>query len=458
MKTQEIVRDFFVFVKRNPKIIYSLILFIAIPSIIFGNTWFIVSGFEKNIDSIIQSKAVLIEEVLGFSIVQNIDDVEKIQSIIHTIVENHEEIIGISILVPKQEGDFEYIASSREDIIGERTKDVESLMAWHEEEAIAHLRSDGNNRFWNVTRAIQEENKKVGLVSLAFSLKNTDGLVNATLNQIYWILFVSIGVIIFLVANQARLFRYVYIADRLREVDKMKDAFISMASHELRSPLTAVKGYIELLSDKQKQNIVDEESEHYANNIKLSVTRLDGLVNDILEVSRLEGDRIPINMEVFDPKSILDESIEEMLPFALQKNIKLYREQDNEKGYIYGDKERSKQIFINLISNGLKYTKEGEVKIRTSIKGDVYTITFADTGIGISSEDQKKLFQKFSRIANKNTQGIIGTGLGLWIIAELAKKMGATITVESIEGVGSHFSVHFPLIKNKKEKEFFKTA
>ena len=106
-----------------------------------------------------------------------------------------------------------------------------------------------------------------------------------------------------------------------------------------------------------------------------------------------------------------------------------------------------------MISNSLKYTKEGEVKIITSLEENIYKITFADTGIGISSEDQKNLFQKFSRIKNKNTEGVIGTGLGLWIIAEFAKKMNAYITVESIEGVGSHFSVHFPLKKKENRKE-----
>lgn len=450
MALQEMTKNALVFIRRNPKILYSLSLFIVIPLIIFLNTWFIVTKFEKNIDEVIQSKAVLIEDVLGFSIAQNIHDSQKLQSIIESIVGKYEEIIGISILTSQESGVFEYVASSNKEVIGEQTEDVESVIAWNNEEGVAHLRKSGEERFWNITKAITEDGEKVGLVSLAFSLRNTDSLVNNTLNQVYWVLVLSIGVIIFLVANQARLFRYVYLANRLREVDKMKDAFVSMASHELRSPLTDMKGYIELLSEKQEKNITDEESKHYTNNIQLSIARLDGLVNDMLEVSRLEGNRIPMKMEVFDPIHSIDESIEEMLPFAKKKNIILYREKSEISGFIYADKERCKQVFINLISNALKYTEEGEVKIIPSVKGDMYTVTFADTGIGISSEDQKKLFQKFSRIKNEKTTGIVGTGLGLWIITQLVKKMEGKITVESIEGVGSHFSVHFP-IKKKGE-------
>ena len=319
MILQESIRNSFAFIKRNPKIIYSLILLIIIPCIIFFNTWFIVSKFEKNIDTIIQSKAVLIEDVLSFYVIEHLHNREKLESIVDSVVNEYEEIIGVSILVPGEKGYFEYIASSREDIVGESTNDIESVMAWNNAEGIAHLKSNGEERFWNVTKTMESNGEKIGIISLAFSLKNTDGLINGILNQVYWFLLVSILVVVFLVANQARLFRYVHLADRLREIDKMKDSFVSMASHELRSPLTAMKGYLELLSEKQNQNIVDEESKHYTHNIQLSITRLDGLVNDVLEVSRLEGNRVPMNMEFFDPRNIIDESIEEMLPFAHQK-------------------------------------------------------------------------------------------------------------------------------------------
>jgi signal transduction histidine kinase len=100
---------------------------------------------------------------------------------------------------------------------------------------------------------------------------------------------------------------------------------------------------------------------------------------------------------------------------------------------------------VNLIGNAIKYTPKGSVSVNARKKDKEYLITVADTGFGISAEDQKRLFQKFSRIQNKNTQTITGTGLGLWITHELAEKMGGTITVESIEGVGSHFTLHLPL-------------
>ena len=120
---------------------------------------------------------------------------------------------------------------------------------------------------------------------------------------------------------------------------------------------------------------------------------------------------------------------------------------DIETAKIYADSERTKEILINLIGNALKYTAQGSVSVSGKIKDNSYLITVADTGFGISAEDQKRLFQKFSRIQNRKTQMITGTGLGLWITFELARRMNGAITVESIEGVGSHFTLHLPLAK-----------
>lgn len=279
---------------------------------------------------------------------------------------------------------------------------------------------------------------------MSFSLRGSDALINATLNRSYLILLGTIIVILFLVANQARLFQYVFLVDQLREVDKMKDTFVSMASHELRSPLTAIKGNIEFLQEKQQKESADEESRHYVENIASSVNRLSTLVGDMLEVSRLEGNRIPIEIQTVNPDPIIAQSIEEMLAQAVQKGLQL-EYTPGTRGAVATDPERLKQILVNLIGNALKYTEKGSVRVTTALRQKEYLIVVADTGIGISAEDQQRLFQKFSRIQNDKTRNIVGTGLGLWITLELARRMKGVITVESIEGVGSHFTLHLPL-------------
>jgi len=218
-----------------------------------------------------------------------------------------------------------------------------------------------------------------------------------------------------------------------------------MASHELRSPLTAMGGYLELLKD-DKGNIFTPESQHYIDNTKLTVGRLNNLVNDILEVSRLEQNRIPFEFAAVDPDATIKSSLEEMNPKATEKNLEIiYASQSLPK--ITVDESRFKQVLVNLISNSIKYTEKGKIEITTESHPKYLKITIADTGIGISAEDQGNLFQKFHRIQSKETSNIIGTGLGLWITKELIEKMGGHISVESMKGVGSHFTVSFPIAK-----------
>jgi two-component system, sensor histidine kinase ChiS len=227
-------------------------------------------------------------------------------------------------------------------------------------------------------------------------------------------------------------------------VDKMKDIFISMASHELRTPLTAIKGYIDFL--REEKGVMDSpEARHYIENMALSADRLNGLVTDMLEVSRIEGNRMPMEISAIDPDKAIEESIEEIKPQAIQKGLELHYDPSGHKIYALADASRLKQVLINFIGNAIKYTPKGSVTVSTEIRNKEMAIIIADTGIGISSEDQENLFKKFSRIQNDKTKDIVGTGLGLWITMEIVKRMGGRITVESIEGVGSHFTVYLPL-------------
>ena len=231
---------------------------------------------------------------------------------------------------------------------------------------------------------------------------------------------------------------------QIKEVDKMKDTFVSMASHELRSPLTAIRGNLEFLTEKHEKTM-DEESWHFLSNIITSVDRLNALINDILEVSRAEGNRLPMTIAATDPIAIISGSVEEMRAAATRKSLDLRSLLPESLPLVLTDPERLKQILVNLLSNAIKYTSKGSVEVTTAIEKKMLVITVADTGFGMSSEDQKNLFQKFYRIQNSETKNIVGTGLGLWIVRELARKMRGDITVESIKGVGSHFSVRIPL-------------
>ncbi|MCX6764210.1 MAG: HAMP domain-containing sensor histidine kinase [Candidatus Nealsonbacteria bacterium] len=437
------------FTKENLNIVYSLFLIILIPAAFFVNNYLINSNYEKNIDQITQRKAILVENIINNLIQGQLENTAALQSSADRIVQENKEIILLSILKSQDErGGFEIIVSSDSNLIGQKKdEEIQNILAWNQPEGIAFLDRNERGRFWKVTKSLSDNsNNKIGLIEMSFSLEDSDALINKTISNSYWILILTILVVVLFVANQARLLGYVSTVTKLKEIDKMKDMFISMASHELRSPLTAIKGYLDLIKSKKDLKL-DKDSDHYITNILLSVDRLDNLVEDILEVSRIEGNRLPIEITAFNPDAIISQSIDEMRFQATQKNLKLNFKPFESVVQIKADKERLKQVLINLISNAIKYTEKGSIEVNTALKKGSFLITVADTGIGISSEDQSNIFQKFYRIKNKYTMDIIGTGLGLWITFEIIKRMQGKITLESIEGVGSHFTVHLPIVK-----------
>jgi signal transduction histidine kinase len=437
------------FIRENPRIIYSFVLLVFVPAAFFFNTYSIISGMEKDIDRITQRKAALTEKIINVIASEKMDDEALLQKSIESITQNNEDILSVAILKPENNASqFRVIASSESEAMNQVTEHIQYMLAWNKDEGIAFLDSDAGGRFWRVTRALQDDKGiKIGLVTTAFSLRDSDALIENTVNHSYLILIVTVIIVLLLVSNQARLFGYVLTLNKLKEVDVMKDNLVSMASHELRTPLTAIKGYLELLEEKKLD--IDEDAKRYFANISASVNRLNVLVNDMLEVSRIEGNRVPLTLTDFDPSVIINQSVEELRSQAVQKGLEL-KVLDIAEGSIRSDADRLREIMINLIGNAIKYTLKGSVSINAEIKDDRYLITVADTGFGISAEDQKKLFQKFMRIQTQQNKDIVGTGLGLWITFELAQKMGGMITVESIEGVGSHFTVSLPIAKKSQ--------
>lgn len=436
------------FIRENIVIAYSLLLLLLIPFSFFINNYLMNSSYEEAIDKIMQQKAVMAEKLINGLVQERIGDTEELQSLLNRIKEENGEIISISVLTRQKTGDFKTIASSDEKTIGKkRRNDKQSMASWGTDEPIAFRDSSNQARYWKVTRPLFDDSgKKIGLVEMLFSLEESDSRVNRIISDSYWVLLITVLVIVLLVANQARLINYAYTFTKLKEIDKMKDMFISMASHELRSPLTAIKGYVDLIQEK-KDLVFDDEAKHYFENITISAERLNALVEDILEVSRIEGNRLPMEETVFDPDPVVAQSVEEIRSQAITKGLALNFKQSGAAAKIKTDSNRLKQVVINLVGNAIKYTEKGSVDVTTSVKKNEFLITVADTGFGISADDQVKLFKKFSRVTTDKTRDIIGTGLGLWITAEIVKRMQGKIAVESIEGVGSHFTVRLPLAK-----------
>jgi signal transduction histidine kinase/DNA-binding response OmpR family regulator len=233
----------------------------------------------------------------------------------------------------------------------------------------------------------------------------------------------------------------------IRQLDRMKSEFISTVSHELRTPLTSIGGYVKLISAGDAGPITDTQQE-FLSIIETNVDRLTGLINDILDVEKLESGKFQLLKEPQDLKSILRECRESLLLLAHQKGLELRLRIPDRIASVLGERARLVQIFNNLISNAIKYTTTGFVEIEIVPKGYAVLVRIRDSGIGMTPDEQNKLFQKFYRTDAGLASKEKGTGLGLLITRGLVEAHGGTISVESGAGKGSVFTVSLPVMNS----------
>lgn len=228
-----------------------------------------------------------------------------------------------------------------------------------------------------------------------------------------------------------------------REVEHLKQELISIATHELRTPLTAFKGYLDMILDGTTGGVNQETQETVLELINIWQKMTD-LVEDLLNVGRIEQGRMEYNPQLIDINNLIEMIVGSYKSQAKVKNIKVtYTPIEIDK--IKVDSNRVRQVLENLISNALKYTEKGEVKVNLQKKDNDVVFNVSDTGLGVSKADQKNLFTKFTRIKTEKTRKITGSGLGLWICKTIVEKMGGKIWLVSDEGKGSTFSFSLPI-------------
>ena len=234
---------------------------------------------------------------------------------------------------------------------------------------------------------------------------------------------------------------------RNREVERanrMKSEFLARCSHELRTPLNAIIGYSDLLSE-QSAGPLPAPYPRFVANIQEGARHLLHMVNDLLDLSRIEAGRIELNLERFDISAALGEVLSVITPLAQIKSISV--ENRVARGTdLLADRVRFKQILYNLMSNAVKFTpEEGRVWIETATDGEMFTICVGDTGIGIAPSEQEAIFEEFHQVASPGNLAAAGAGLGLAITRKLARLMGGDVGVESRTGKGSRFLVSLPV-------------
>lgn len=234
--------------------------------------------------------------------------------------------------------------------------------------------------------------------------------------------------------------------EQLKDTDKAKSEFLSIASHQLYTPLTAIKGYLSMIHDGDYGKVPEKLAGTFGI-VRQSSERLIGLIRDLLDVSRIESGKLELSLESTDLVKMVSELVEELRPNAEKKQLTLtFHEPKVSLSPVVADSQRLRQVLLNTIDNALKYTDQGSVDVAVEERGDGLIFRVRDTGRGMSKEAVGKLFAKFTRIDTEKGIRVEGLGLGMYVARQMAREIHGDIWAESEgEGKGATFFVKLPV-------------
>jgi two-component system, OmpR family, phosphate regulon sensor histidine kinase PhoR len=224
----------------------------------------------------------------------------------------------------------------------------------------------------------------------------------------------------------------------LERLQRMRSQFLANVSHELRTPIFAIQGFLETLLNgaiddpKVNKNFLEKANNHTVN--------LNNLLNDLIDISMIESGEMRMSYRYFEINTFINSIVGEFTPMAEEKNIKLSFNPVKQGLQVFGDKEKLRQVFVNLLQNAIKYTDEGSVQILVEEEKKFVNIIIKDTGIGIPQEDLNRIFERFYRVDKARSRAVGGTGLGLAIVKHIIEAHNSKILVQSQQGKGSEFS------------------
>ena len=282
--------------------------------------------------------------------------------------------------------------------------------------------------------------------------ESTDLLNRLYLAALFLVLVFAVLLIVFIVKLNGSEVQLRNENERAVTIAQQKMDLLLHMSHEIRNPLTAIKGFLYIFS----QTELSKRQSDMLDSIRLSSDMLLGTLNDTLDAAKMENSEFKFNTDPFNPDFILKSVIENMEFSATKKKLVLnYEFKGDKEAILLGDSFRLKQIMINLLSNAIKYTKEGQITVNAELtklnNGPKLEVNIIDTGMGISADQQANLFSKYYQ--TNSSKGKTGTGLGLYICKQFVELQGGKISVKSVEKVGSTFSFYIPYVENVNNGE-----
>lgn len=432
----------FEYVRSHPQILFALLLVIVLPlAFLYSGNQFLEAG-KTNQEKLQKDRIGMLHDVFAAVIQVSQFNPKIIDSEIDTLAQLNPDISKFRV-VQFSNGQAIPIAALDNSVIGipeEVITPYQNAAVRLDESIIFEFYVD-NTRMWQSFRALSAPDNTLYFIFTETSLQSVDTLLQEKRQSAYLTL-VFIYIFVLVIAYwHIRVTDYRYLYKKAEEAIKTKDLFTNMIAHELRAPLTAIRGYASMIQESKQ---ADTEAKKHATRISDSAERLLAIVNDLLDVARIQSGKLAVTKNEANISEVVSAVTDELQSLANEKDIKLTKVGTEKAHIAMVDIKRLHQALTNLVSNALKYTKEGAIEISLDENYDQLELRVKDTGMGISAEDQKKLFAPFFRVQNDDVSQITGTGLGMWITKQLVELMGASIGVESIKGVGTHIVVKLP--------------
>jgi len=430
----------FGYIKKHPHILFVFVLLVAVPLLfLYTGQQFLEVG-RANQDRLQKDRVGLLQDATAAMLAAVDYDATRLQSHIETLAEQNPDIEQFGI-VRAANTEFTVVAAIDRDQVGERIADTTlyERSALSVDESLVFEFSPNGERTWLAFRTVPSGTDTY-FVFTQVSLATIDAAFAQKERGAYYSLVFVYLVFIAITFWLIRVTDYRYLYLETKKANQTKDLFTNMIAHELRAPLTAVRGYAELL--ETEQDAVARKK--YTTRIKNSSERLITIVSDLLDVARIQSGKLTTVKESVNISAVVTAVLDELRVSADEKNIGLTSAGTDVVHIATADEKRMHQVITNLVSNAIKYTKEGTIEIALTENPIHIELRVKDTGMGIGAADQQKLFAPFFRVQSTDVDAITGTGLGMWITRQMIELMGATVGVESIKGVGTHIVVTIP--------------
>ena len=430
------------YVRNYPQIQFALLLVIVLPlAFLYSGNQFLEAG-KANQNKLQRDRIGLLHDSF-ISLLRATDfDTVLVQNEIESIAVVNPDITKFRV-VQQSGSDFTIVSALDSSLLNTTETEISiyQTAAVRFDESLIFPFEFRGERLWQAVRATQASDGSFYYVLTENSFATTDAYFASNERQAYYVLGFLYLFVLAIAYWHIRSTDYKLRYKEAQNAIKTKDLFTNMIAHELRAPLTAMQGYASMVIEADETT---DTNRQYAERINSSSARLLTVVNDLLDVARIQSGKMSVEKSEADIATTVRAVVDELQASAVKKSITVTHNNADTPILVLIDQKRMHQALTNLVSNAIKYTKQGAIEIElieTAIKVE---LRVKDTGMGISAEDQKQLFAPFFRVQSDDVSQITGTGLGMWITRQLIELMGATIGVESIKGVGTHIVVTIP--------------